>query len=62
MRQGNAFPQKSRRLMMGESQHVCGVSVLDNSFERLKRLNIAEIYDATPVVEPTAVASRIQSQ
>jgi tRNA acetyltransferase TAN1 len=31
---------------------VCGVSVLDSSFEKLKRYNIAEIYDPTPANEP----------
>ncbi|KAK3698308.1 hypothetical protein LTR37_017016 [Vermiconidia calcicola] len=32
-------------------QNVCGVSVLDNSFERLKRYNLAEIFDPTPASE-----------
>nr|POE64853.1 uncharacterized protein c25h2.10c [Quercus suber] len=30
-------------------QNICGMSVLDNSFERLKRLNLAEIFDPTMV-------------
>lgn len=30
---------------------MCGVSVLDNDFERLKRFNLAEIFDPTPIVE-----------
>lgn len=29
-------------------QNVCGVSVIDNSFERLKRYNISEIFEPTP--------------
>ncbi|KAK5108625.1 hypothetical protein LTR62_008116 [Meristemomyces frigidus] len=29
-------------------QNICGVSVVDNSFERLKRFNLAEIFDPTP--------------
>ncbi|KAK3703543.1 hypothetical protein LTR37_014390 [Vermiconidia calcicola] len=32
-------------------QNVCGVSVLDDSFERLKRYNLAEIFDPTPANE-----------
>lgn len=32
-------------------QNVCGVSVVDNSFERLKRFNISEIFDPTPKEE-----------
>ncbi|EME39792.1 hypothetical protein DOTSEDRAFT_47345 [Dothistroma septosporum NZE10] len=28
-------------------QNVCGVSVIDNSFEKLKRYNISEIFDPT---------------
>lgn len=31
-----------------ERKHICGVSVVDNSFERLKRYNISEIFDPTP--------------
>ena len=29
-------------------QNICGVSVLDASFEKLKRFNLAEIFDPTP--------------
>ncbi|KAF2166214.1 hypothetical protein M409DRAFT_66703 [Zasmidium cellare ATCC 36951] len=29
-------------------QHICGVSVVNDSFERLKRYNISEIFDPTP--------------
>ncbi|CAK4034219.1 related to dihydropteroate synthase [Lecanosticta acicola] len=29
-------------------QNVCGVSVFDDSFEKLKRYNISEIFDPTP--------------
>ncbi|KXS99437.1 hypothetical protein AC578_8146 [Pseudocercospora eumusae] len=29
-------------------QNICGVSVLDDSFERLKRYNISEIFEPTP--------------
>ncbi|WPG97963.1 Hypothetical protein R9X50_00074600 [Acrodontium crateriforme] len=29
-------------------QNICGVSVVDNNFERLKRYNVAEIFDPTP--------------
>ncbi|KXT10273.1 hypothetical protein AC579_6607 [Pseudocercospora musae] len=29
-------------------QNVCGVSVLDDSFERLKRYNLSEIFEPTP--------------
>ncbi|KAK5135043.1 hypothetical protein LTR08_005703 [Meristemomyces frigidus] len=29
-------------------QNICGVSVVDDSFERLKRFNLAEIFDPTP--------------
>lgn len=32
------------------------MSVLDNSFERLKRYNLAEIFDPTPAVGKTAEA------
>lgn len=37
-------------------QNVCGVSVLDNSFERLKRYNLAEIYDPTPIANDASKA------
>jgi len=29
-------------------KNVCGVSVVDRDFEKLKRLNLAEIFDPTP--------------
>ncbi|KAK0290191.1 hypothetical protein LTS16_023108 [Friedmanniomyces endolithicus] len=29
-------------------QNICGISVVDDSFERLKRYNLAEIFDPTP--------------
>jgi hypothetical protein len=29
-------------------QNVCGVSVVDDSFEKLKRFNLAEIFEPTP--------------
>ncbi|PPJ59321.1 hypothetical protein CBER1_04238 [Cercospora berteroae] len=29
-------------------QHICGVSVVDNDFERLKRFNISELFEPTP--------------
>ncbi|GAB7363287.1 hypothetical protein MBLNU230_g3568t1 [Neophaeotheca triangularis] len=29
-------------------QNICGMSVVDNSFERLKRFNLAEIFEPTP--------------
>ena len=29
-------------------QNICGVSVIDNSFEALKRFNLAEIFDPSP--------------
>ncbi|KAK5173094.1 uncharacterized protein LTR77_003216 [Saxophila tyrrhenica] len=32
-------------------QNICGVSVVDDSFERLKRFNLAEIYDPTPITD-----------
>lgn len=40
-------------------QNICGVSVVDASFERLKRFNIAEIYDPTP--QDTVKEGRKQS-
>ena len=30
-------------------KNICGVSVVDNDFEKLKRYNISEIYDPTIV-------------
>ncbi|KAK1050749.1 hypothetical protein LTR74_016940 [Friedmanniomyces endolithicus] len=32
-------------------QNICGISVVDDSFERLKRYNLAEIFDPTPKEE-----------
>ncbi|KAL9528115.1 hypothetical protein SMMN14_08424 [Sphaerulina musiva] len=29
-------------------QHICGISVVDNDFERLKRYNISELYEPSP--------------
>lgn len=28
-------------------KHVCGISVVDSDFEKLKRYNISEIFDPT---------------
>lgn len=41
--------------LTNEVQNVCGVSVVDGSFERLKRYNLAEIFDPTQqaAVAPT---------
>lgn len=39
---------RARYAIANFSKNVCGVSVLDDSFEKLKRLNLAEIYDPTP--------------
>ncbi|KAK5686156.1 hypothetical protein LTS10_002270 [Elasticomyces elasticus] len=33
-------------------QNICGISVVDDSFERLKRFNLAEIFDPTPKESP----------
>ena len=41
------------RLTNAALQNVCGVSVVDRSFERLKRYNLAEIFDPTQTVAPT---------
>lgn len=30
------------------AKHVCGMSIVDSDFERLKRYNISEIFDPTP--------------
>ena len=30
------------------SQNICGVSVVDSDFEKLKRFNLAEIFEPTP--------------
>ncbi|CZT18669.1 related to P.falciparum dihydropteroate synthase [Ramularia collo-cygni] len=38
-------------IMVEVYQHVCGVSVVDSDFERLKRYNISEIFDPTPKAE-----------
>ncbi|KAI5361205.1 Putative THUMP domain-containing protein [Septoria linicola] len=35
-------------------QHICGISVVDNDFERLKRYNISEIFEPTPKEESKA--------
>lgn len=43
-------------LIHARVQNICGVSVLDNSFERLKRLNLAEIFDPTPIVQGALTA------
>ncbi|KAM3421954.1 Uncharacterized protein BST61_g2331 [Cercospora zeina] len=32
-------------------QHICGVSVVDNDFERLKRFNISELFEPAPKEE-----------
>jgi hypothetical protein len=42
-------------------QHVCGMSVLDGSFERLKRYNLAEIYDPTPITTNDGTASKTKA-
>jgi hypothetical protein len=41
-------------------KNVCGVSVLDDSFERLKRYNLAEIYSPTPVSKAAAAIVEIK--
>ena len=42
-------------------KNICGISVLDNSFGKLKRLNLAEIYDPTPKDVICEVRERLAS-
>lgn len=42
------YPRTSSEPAADLAKNVCGVSVVDNSFEKLKRFNISEIFEPTP--------------
>lgn len=39
------------------SQNVVGMSVVQGDYDKLKRFNLAEIYDPSPKEEPAATAT-----
>lgn len=48
------YPTKS---LTDSSQNVVGMSVVQGDYDKLKRFNLAEIYDPSPNEEPAATAT-----
>lgn len=47
-REDRKHPDMTVRYRANTPKNICGMSVVDNSFERLKRFNLAEIFEPTP--------------
>lgn len=52
--ESEACPAKS---LTDSSQNVVGMSVVQGDYDKLKRFNLAEIYDPSPKEEPAATAT-----
>lgn len=45
------------KYLTDSSQNVVGMSVVQGDYDKLKRFNLAEIYDPSPKEEPPATAT-----